>query len=76
VIVDNITALGDTITIESEEAIEENPDSEADLTADELVLDAETGIGILGAIETDVSNLKAHSTSGDIVVVEKDDVGL
>jgi hypothetical protein len=76
VIVDNITALGNTITIDSAGAIEENPDIATDLTTTELILNAEIGIGTQGAIETDVSSLKAHSVDGDIVIIEKDDVGL
>ncbi|MHC4687865.1 MAG: hypothetical protein ACYTEW_26695, partial [Planctomycetota bacterium] len=76
VIVDNITAADDKITIDSVGAIEENPDIATDLTTTELILDAEIGIGTQGAIETDVSSLKAHSVDGDIVIIEKDDVGL
>ena len=76
VIVDDITALGNTITINSAGAIEENPDGEADLTASELILDAKTGIGTQGAIETDISSLTAHSSTGDIVIVEKDGMEL
>jgi hypothetical protein len=76
VIVDNITAADDKITIDSVGAIEENPDIATDLTTTELILDAEIGIGTQGAIETDVSSLKAHSVGGDIVIIEKDDVDL
>ena len=76
VIVDNITA-DNKITISSAGAIREyDADGEADLTAYQLDLDAASGIGTADAIETDVSRLKAHSSTGDIIIVEKDDVDL
>jgi len=76
VIVDDITAVGNMITITSVGSIEEYPDSAVDLTAAALVLDAAAGIGADDALETDVSSLTAHSAAGDIAIVEKDDVEL
>jgi hypothetical protein len=76
VIVDDVKALGNKITINSDGSIKENPDAGIDLTATDLELHAVTGIGATDAIETDVASLEAHSTTGDIVIVEKDDVAL
>ena len=79
VIVDDITAAGNTIMIYSAlgaiREVSESPEV-VDLTAATLNLSAATGIGATDAIETDVTSLQASSTTGDIVIVEKDDVTL
>ena len=79
VIVDSVTALGNTIMIYSAlgaiREVSESPEV-VDLTAATLNLSAATGIGATDAIETDVTSLQASSTTGDIVIVEKDDVTL
>ncbi len=67
VFVDNVTATGDRITITSAGAIEENGnDPGADLTADELVLNAQSGIGNLGTIETLANKLDAVNVNNKI----------
>ena len=79
------TASGDEVTMDSAGSINDASDDEdVDITADVLTLTAREEIGgnptsgikvndTLGAIETDVTSLEAHSTTGgDIVIVEKD----
>ncbi|MBW7991543.1 MAG: hypothetical protein FVQ84_16240, partial [Planctomycetes bacterium] len=67
VIVDDIRAVGNLITIDSAGAIEEyDNDAESDLTANELDLDAVTGIYGLSPIETEATLIAADTTDGDI----------
>jgi len=77
--VDNVTAIDNTITINSDVAIWEFPsDLDTDLRAATLLLTANDGIQqwpTRGAIETDVASLEAHSTtSGNIAIDEIDDI--
>ena len=70
VLVDSVTASGDTVTISSAESIEESgADVGADVTASTLSLTAATGIGAAEVIETALSNLSATSTNGGIDLV-------
>ncbi len=80
--IDVVSAAGSgDVTIEaSGGSINETGAGEAavDITADVLTLTAQDEIGGAGEmdIETEVASLAAHSTTGDIVIVEKDDVVL
>jgi len=65
--VNSVAASDDRITISSAGAIEENgTDAGADLTASVLDLNAATGIGSCGVIETAAAMIEAHSTDGHI----------
>jgi len=68
VIVDNITAADNTITINSAGAILEyaGGDSGADLTAATLLLSADTGIKGQSPIETSATDITASTEAGDI----------
>ena len=69
VLLDNVTAASDTVTITSAGTIEESgADAGADVTAGTLSLTAATGIGAAGTIETALSNLSATSTTGGITL--------
>ena len=72
VIVDDVQAVGSTITINSAGAIEENPDVDADLTASALDLTAANGIGDDGtteeAIETVASTITFGNTTNDVLL--------
>ena len=67
VFVDDVEALDNTITIDSAGSIEEyDDDADSDLTADELDLDAVSGIYGLSPIETAATLIAADTTDGDI----------
>ncbi len=68
VLVDNVTAAGDQVTITSAAAINESGnDPAADVTAARLLMTAASGIGQSGnLLETAVSNLEAVGGSGGI----------
>jgi fibronectin-binding autotransporter adhesin len=68
VIIDEITALNDMITIDSAGMISEVAETEpaVDLTAYELDLDAESGIYGSSPIETSTEIIAADTTNGDI----------
>ncbi|MCP4263517.1 MAG: filamentous hemagglutinin N-terminal domain-containing protein [Planctomycetes bacterium] len=67
VLVDDVTAAGNTIDIDSAEAIEEfDNDPESDLTADTLLLLANTGIYGMSPIETSATDITASTDAGDI----------
>ncbi len=67
IFVDDVRAVGNTITIDSDGFIRElDDDPEADLTANELDLDAETGIYGLSPIETKATLIAADTTDDAI----------
>jgi filamentous hemagglutinin family protein len=63
--VGNVTAVGDTVTINSAGAIEElGADAGADITADTLSLTAATGIGAAGTLEINATTLSLATVTG------------
>ncbi len=69
VLVDNVAAAGDTITINSVGAIEESgADAGADLTASTLSLTAASGIGAAGTVETAANSLNGTTATGGIAL--------
>ena len=72
--VGDVKAEGDKITVKSAGAIEESgDDAAADLTAAELDLDAETGIGAEGTLETSAKTIAADTTNGKIDIDNSND---
>jgi Ca2+-binding RTX toxin-like protein len=65
---DSVTAKGDTITVISADAIvERGEDTDAELTASSLILNAATGIGDPGnPLETEVEMIEADAGAGGI----------
>ncbi len=67
VLLGNVTAAADSITVNAAGSIEESgSDLAADLTANSLSLTAASGIGALGALETAAVSLSAATTSSNL----------
>ncbi|MEQ1862829.1 MAG: hypothetical protein ABMA13_23145, partial [Chthoniobacteraceae bacterium] len=75
VLVGDVTAASDVVTITSAGSIEESgADAGADITAGSASLSAATGIGASGTIETDVTTLTSATTTGAAANIDLSDV--
>ncbi|MEQ1862469.1 MAG: hypothetical protein ABMA13_21330 [Chthoniobacteraceae bacterium] len=75
ILIDNVSAAGDVITLTSAGSIEESGgDGGADLTATSASLSAATGIGASGAIEIDLTTLTSATTTGSNAAINLSDL--